>query len=69
MMKEYNQAFKDALQFVSKYIYMNRGTKSLQNDIAELCHWLDDNPEIDKKKLLIKLAEILRKFVKDEVRY
>ena len=68
-MKEYNQAFKDALQFVSKYIYMNRGTKSLQNDIAELCHWLDDNPEIDKKKLLIKLAEILRKFVKDEVRY
>jgi hypothetical protein len=67
-MKEYNQAFKDALQFVSKYIYLNRGTKSLQNDIAHISHWLDDNPETTRAELLIKLAEILRKF-KKEVRY
>ena len=65
-MKEYNKAFKDALQFISKYIYINKGTKSLQNDIAELCHWLDANPEASRQKLLTELAERLRKFVKHE---
>jgi hypothetical protein len=66
---EYNQAFKDALQFASKFIYMNRGTKAFQNEITNLCHWIDENPKTSKVQLLAKLAEILRQFVKDEVRY
>ena len=66
---QYNQAFKDALRFISKYIYLNKGTKTLENDINNLCHWLDENPVVNKKQLLGKLASILRKFVKEGIRY
>lgn len=62
----YNQAFRDGLQFLSKYVYLNKGTKSLQADITNLCHWLDENPVVNRKRLLAKCASILRKFVKYE---
>jgi len=65
-LSEYNQAFKDALQFVSKFVYMSKGTKTLQSQITDLCHWLEENPTISKGKLLEKLAEILRKFIQHE---
>jgi len=62
--KDYTQGFKDALQFVSKYVYLNKGTKSLQNDIVELCHWLDANPQVGDTELKKKLLLVLERFVK-----
>jgi hypothetical protein len=63
---EYNQAFKDALNFMNKFVYMNRGTKAFQLEATNLCHWIDDNPTASKVQLLQKLAEVMRKYVKDE---
>ena len=65
-LSEYNQAFRDALQFISKYVYMNKSAKTLQNDITDLCHWIEENPEVSRKDLIKKLAETLRKFAKPE---
>ena len=63
MLTPYNQAFRDCLQFISKYVYLNKGTKSLQNDIVELSHWLDANPEIAKVELQKRLLKVLEKFI------
>ena len=69
-MTEYNQAFKDCLMFMSKFLYLKLQRKSLQTEIIELAHWLDDHPATDKKTLLNKLAGILRKYMPDEsIRY
>ena len=64
----YNQAFKDALQYMSKYVYMHKTGKMIQNNIAELSHWIDANPKATQDELLTRLAETVR--VKPtEIRY
>ena len=59
-LSEYNQAFKDALQYLSKYVYIHKGSKAIQNNIVELSHWNDEHPGATKKELLARLAETIR---------
>jgi len=67
-LSEYNQGIKDALQYISKFYYVHKGGKTFQHNIAEICHWLDENPQADKVKLLDKLAATVRK-KPEEIRY